>query len=145
MTENAVLAPFERIAGECLAVRMRLLNRVVTRLYDDALRPFGLKVSQLNLLVAAGCLGRARPAEVCKRLEIDPSTLSRNLDRMRRKGWLEAVDDDDDGRTHPFRLSAKGKRLVERAYPAWQAAQGNAAELLGNEGTALLRRAVANL
>lgn len=144
MAENDVLAPFERIAGECLAVRMRLLNRVVTRLYDDALRPFGLKVSQLNLLVAAGCRGRVRPAEVCERLQIDPSTLSRNLERMRRNGWLEAVDDDD-GRTHPFRLSAKGKRLVERAYPAWQAAQGKAAELLGNEGTALLRRAVAKL
>ena len=42
-----------------------MLNRVVTNFYDDALRPLGLKVSQLNILVAAAKMGTARPAEVC--------------------------------------------------------------------------------
>ena len=41
----------DAIARTCIAVRLRLLNRVVTNLYDDALRPLGLKVSQVNILV----------------------------------------------------------------------------------------------
>ena len=50
------------IARDCIAVRMRLLNRVVANLYDDALSPLALKASQLNILVAAAKFGVARPA-----------------------------------------------------------------------------------
>jgi DNA-binding MarR family transcriptional regulator len=127
----------DTIARTCIAVRLRLLNRVVTNLYDDALRPLGLKVSQMNILVLTAKLGLARPAQVCDLLQLDPSTLSRNVERMRAQGWLEVVPDED-ARTQPFRLTAQGKRLVEKAIPAWEEAQRQAGELLGSEGTALL-------
>jgi hypothetical protein len=51
----------DAIARDCIAVRLRLLNRVVTNLYDDALRPLGMKVSQFNILVVTAKLGLARP------------------------------------------------------------------------------------
>ena len=54
------------IAAECLAVRLRALNRAVTALYDDALRPHGLRVGQLNLLVAVARMGTARPGDLCR-------------------------------------------------------------------------------
>ena len=56
------LSAAELIAGECLAVRVRALNRAVTALYDEALRPLGLRVGQLNLLVAVARIGTAGPA-----------------------------------------------------------------------------------
>ena len=43
----------EAIATSCIAGRMRLLNRVVTNLYDDALRPFGVRLSQGSVLAVA--------------------------------------------------------------------------------------------
>ncbi len=125
------------IATNCIAVRLRLLNRVVTNLYDETLRPLGLKVSQLNILVVTGKLGLARPAEVCALLQLDASTLSRNVERMRAKGWLEVVPGED-ARTQPFRLTVKGRRLLERAVPAWEQAQHEAGKLLGQDGVALL-------
>jgi DNA-binding MarR family transcriptional regulator len=118
------------ISRECLVVRLRMLNRVVTNIYDDALRPIGVKASQLNILVVTAKLGLARPAEVCHRLQLDTSTLSRNVERMRARDWLEVVDDDD-GRAQPFRLTAKGRRLLERAMPAWQEAQEKVKKLMG--------------
>jgi DNA-binding MarR family transcriptional regulator len=127
----------DTIARTCIAVRLRLLNRVVTNLYDDALRPLGLKVSQMNILVLTAKLGLARPAQVCDLLQLDTSTLSRNVERMRAQGWLEVVPDED-ARTQPFRLSSQGKRLIEKAIPAWEEAQRQAKELLGSEGTGLL-------
>src|SRR5438309_9337336 len=127
----------DAIARNCIAVRLRLLNRVVTNLYDDALRPLGLKVSQLNILVVAAKLGLARPAEVCDLLQLDTSTLSRNVERMRAHAWLEVVPEED-ARTQPFRLTAQGRRLIEKAVPAWEEAQRQAKELLGEEGIALL-------
>lgn len=134
----------DHIARSCIAVRLRLLNRVVTGLYDDALRPLGLKVSQLNILVVAAKLGLARPAEVCNLLQLDASTLSRNVDRMRAKGWLEIVPGED-ARTQPFRLTSQGTRLLERAVPAWEQAQRAAGELLGSDGTALLNKVAKKL
>lgn len=134
----------ETIARSCIAVRLRLLNRVVTNFYDDALRPLGLKVSQLNILIVTAKLGLARPAQVCELLQLDASTLSRNVERMRAHGWLEVVAEDD-ARAQPFRLTLQGKRLIEKAVPAWEEAQRQATELLGEEGIALLNKAAKKL
>jgi DNA-binding MarR family transcriptional regulator len=142
--DNAKTSNIDTIAKTCIAVRLRLLNRVVTNFYDDALRPLGLKVSQLNVLVVTAKLGLAQPAQVCDLLQLDTSTLSRNVERMRAKRWLEVVPGED-ARTQPFRLTAQGKRLLEKAVPAWEQAQRRATELLGNEGIALLDKAAKKL
>src|SRR5262245_37520634 len=142
--DKATSNSIDTISRTCIAVRLRLLNRVVTNLYDDALRPLGLKVSQLNLLVVTAKLGLAQPAKVCDLLQLDPSTLSRNVERMRAKGWLEVVPAED-ARTQPFRLTAQGKTLLERAVPAWEQAQQQAGELLGVDGVALLTKTASKL
>src|SRR5262245_1268847 len=130
----------DTIARTCIAVRLRRLNRVITSMYDEVLRPLGLKTSQLNILVVTAKLGLARPAKVCEILQLDTSTLSRNVQRMRSAGWLEVVPGED-ARAQPFRLTAQGKRLIVRAMPAWEQGQRRALELLGDEGIALLERA----
>jgi len=130
-------AKIDRIARECIAVRMRMLNRVVTGIYDTALRPLGAKISQLNVLVAAAKLQLARPQDICRILHLDTSTLSRNLDRMKAKGWIEIVPGQD-ARTQPFRLTPAGKRLLERAVPRWQRAQKQAASVLAKNGLTTL-------
>ena len=134
----------DTIARNCIAVRLRLLNRVVTNLYDDALRSLGLKVSQLNILVVTAKLGLAQPGKVCDILHLDTSTLSRNVERMRTKGWLEVVPGED-ARTQPFRLTSQGKKLLERAVPAWETAQDQATEFLGADGIALLSKTASKL
>jgi DNA-binding MarR family transcriptional regulator len=130
----------DTIARTCIAARLRLLNRVITNLYDEALRPLGVKVSQMNLLVVTAKLGLAQPAKACAILQLDASTLSRNVERMRARGWLEVVPGAD-ARTQPFRLTLQGRRLLERAIPAWEQAQQQAEKLLGAEGMALLDQA----
>jgi DNA-binding MarR family transcriptional regulator len=127
----------ETIAASCIAGRLRLLNRVITNLYDDALRPLGVKLSQGNVLAVTAKLGVARPAQVCDILELDTSTLSRTVDRMVDNGWLEILPDSD-GRSHPFRLTDEGRRLMEQSIPAWERAQAEANRLLGEDGLRLL-------
>ena len=144
MTKTKLDQSIDAIAGECIAVRLRMINRVVTNIYDDALRPLGIKVSQMNILVAAGKMGLARPADVCEHLQLDVSTLSRNVERMKAKGWLEVVADED-GRAQPFRLTSQGSRLLEKATPAWKQAQDKAKELLGEDVIDLLGRVINRL
>lgn len=121
----------DKIAKECVAVRLRMINRVVTNIYDDALRPLGLKISQMNILIAAAKMGKARPIEVCQLLHLDISTLSRNIERIKARGWLEVVPDDD-GRAQPFRVTDAGRRLLNEAIPAWSRAQQQVRKLLGD-------------
>jgi len=129
----------DAIARDCIGLRLRLLSRVVTHLYDDSLRGLGLKVSQLGILVAAAKLGVAQPARVCAILQLDTSTLSRNVERLRAKGWLEVVPTAD-ARAQPFRLTAQGRTILERAIPAWEKAQRQAVQRLGADGVAMLDR-----
>jgi DNA-binding MarR family transcriptional regulator len=141
MEAEAVQAMIDKIAGECVAVRLRMLNRVVTNIYDDALRPLDLKVSQMNILVAAAKMGTARPLEVCEYLHLDVSTLSRNVERMKARGWLEVVPAED-GRSQPFRLTRQGWKLLEKAVPAWSEAQHQVTRVLGDGFVHQLDRAM---
>ena len=134
-------AIIDKMANECVAVRLRMLNRVITNIYDDALRPLDLKVSQMNILVAAAKLGTARPIEVCEHLHLDVSTLSRNVERMKARGWLEVVPDED-GRSQPFRLTREGRKLLEKAIPAWSEAQQQVKKVLGDRFVEQLNHAM---
>ena len=136
--------PADRIASECIAVRVRLINRVVTAVYDEALRPLGLRVSQANILVAVARLREARPAEICRRLRIEKSTLSRDVEVMKGKGWLES-DPPSGGRNQVLRLTAAGRELLARSGPAWESAQAEADRLIGGPGVNALREIAARL
>jgi DNA-binding MarR family transcriptional regulator len=136
-------ATIDTVAKTCIAARLRLLNRVITKIYDDALRPVGVKISQCNILVMTAKMGTALPTLVCEMLQLDLSTLSRNVELMRTKGWLEVVPSED-ARTHPFRLTDTGRRLVEKVIPAWEKAQAQARTLLGEDFVSLLGPAVRN-
>jgi DNA-binding MarR family transcriptional regulator len=101
-----------KIAAECLAGRSRVLSRALTGISDRALAPLGLNTSQFNLLVVISL--EDRPAQICRGLQIEESTLSRNVERMQRRGWVESVP--TDRRSHLLKITAKGRRQLERAY-----------------------------
>ena len=119
------------LAGDCLCVRLRVLNRVITGVYDDALRPFGIRASQMNILVAVSAYGPAAAEQICRVLHMERSTLSRNVTRMKNRGWLETVLSNR-SKIRLIKPTRKGLTILEQAYPAWQAAQEKAASILGD-------------
>jgi len=132
------------VARECVANKVRLLNRAVTAIYDEALRPYRLKISQMSVLVTVSKMGTASPGAVGRMLHLEKSTLSRNVDRMRDRGWLEAAPAKD-GRTTELRVTAQGRRLLRQVHPAWSRAQQRAGEMLGDQGVRGITRTVALL
>ena len=129
----------ERISRDCIAMRVRLLNRIVTKIYDDCLRRHGLRSTQMNILVAVSLMRTASPSDLERRLCLDKSTVSRNVDRIQRRGWVEYVPGKD-GRSHQLQLTALGVKLLTKAGPTWQQAQEKAVSLLGKDGVAALAR-----
>jgi DNA-binding MarR family transcriptional regulator len=136
--------PADRIARECIAVRVRLINRVITALYDEALRPFGLRISQANILAAVGHMGESRPAEVSRILRIEKSTLSRDVELMKQKGWLES-EPPLGGRNQTIRLTPQGTQLLVSIQPSWENAQLHAKQLIGEASEAALRQIASRL
>ena len=134
----------ERMARECIAVRVRLINRVITAVYDEALRPSALRISQANILTALAYLGATRPAMISRVLRIEKSTLSRDLELMKKKGWLES-EPPDGGRRQTIRLTPLGAKLLAKIEPSWERAQAEAKALIGNDGEQALRQIAARL
>lgn len=135
---NPAKAVADEIAGECVMTRWRMTNRVLSAIYDEELRPFGLKSSQLGLLVAVTKAGPVRRIELGRLLSLDPSTLTRNLAVMLKHGWIEDVPDDGDQRGAPLQTTATGRKLLERLAPAWRRAQARAKKKLGSRGVDLI-------
>jgi DNA-binding MarR family transcriptional regulator len=126
-----------RVGGRCLVRKVRQLAREVTAIYDGALRPHGIKASQLNLLVAVGAMGEARPADLVGALSLEKSTVSRGADRLAEAHLLDAIGDGEGGGL-VYRLSGQGRALLTRVLPDWRAAQAQTRELLGSDGVAAL-------
>ena len=124
-----------RIAGECLAMRSRRLARTVTRLYDQALRPLGISAAQLGLLVAIQRHIAASPAAIGRTLDLEKSTLSRNLQRLRA---VRLIDERSEGPGKQLTLTPAGRRMLDDAYPLWRGAQRAALAALGSQLAAAL-------
>jgi len=111
-------------------MRVRRLGRTVTRIFDDALRPHGLGIAQLTMLVAIARAGSLRPFELGRLLDLEKSTVTRNLERMLAHRWIRSAPEPD-GNGYHVELEPAGRALVERAYPAWSSAQERARRELG--------------
>lgn len=124
----------EEMAAECVGVRMRLLTRIATNVYDDALRSFGLRISQGNILVAVAASGPLRAVDLAAILHLEKSTLSRDLQRMVAHGWISS----ESGEGNSLLLSATpaGVELLEKIRPAWREAQVEVKRVLSAEFTA---------
>ncbi len=130
----------DQIAAECLAGRVRLLGRAITGIYDEALRPLGITAGQLNTLVFIARKGPVAPGVLARRLSMEKSTVSRNLDRMRQHGWVK-VSPGAWGNTQLVEIRAKGHSMIKRAHSCWSKAQTRAEHLLGTRGMQAVRRA----
>jgi DNA-binding MarR family transcriptional regulator len=129
------------IASECLSVRVRRLGRVITRIYDAALAPHGVSAAQLNLLSAIAATGGARAVDLARVLEVEKSTLSRDLKRMEHIGWVRGGPAGGDAGRLVTLTPAGSRRLLE-VREAWEKAQAEAEEELGKTTFAQLRRAL---
>ncbi len=111
-------------------MRVRRLSRTVTRIFDDALRPHGMSTAQLNMLVAITRAGPLRPSELGRALDLEKSTVSRNLERMLSHRWIRTTPEPE-GNGYRLEVQPGGRALLERALPSWAKAQEQARSLAG--------------
>ena len=124
----------DSILDDCYLHRIRMLSRTITRVYDDALKPLDLKVTQMNLLGVVTKLGPISPGEMCQKLQMDKSTLCRNVERLIKYGWIKQVPGEDN-RSHQLKITEKGKEIMKEASKLWKQAQARTQKILGKEAS----------
>lgn len=107
---------------ECYCTQFRRSANALTGIYDNALRPVGLKITQLSLLRALDRLGAATYNEVAAEVALDKTTISRNLKLLTDSGWV-TVSIEEDARFRVASLSPAGRKILREAEPHWRAAQ----------------------
>ena len=141
---SVMSAPRRGPLSPCVCNTLRMVTRVVTQLYDDCLRPSGLRVTQFSILAAIARLGEASLKQLEDDLAIDQTTLTRSLGLLERDGVIERASHPD-GRIKAMRLTAKGRRALEVARPLWAQAQGKVLRELGTKAWADAQRRLTRL
>ena len=118
------------VASECTAHGLRKAARALSRIYDEAMAPAGLRGTQFNLLVALSLAPEAPVAKVAEELGLDRTTLTRNLGPLERDGLVESVADQD-RRVRRLRLTERGRDVLADALPRWEEAQRAVVRALG--------------
>ena len=114
----------------CVCSTLRMVSRAVTQLYDDILRPSGLRVTQFSILVTIARSGEANLRQLEAALAIDQTTLTRSLNLLGRDRMIERVPHAD-GRIKAMQLTRTGRRVLNVARPLWAQAQDKVLRDLG--------------
>ncbi len=143
MTHGVVTAPAditeiaENASASCISTRVRQLSRIVTRVYDDAMRPLGITASQFTLLTQLAQQDGITAVEIGHSLDIEKSTLSRNLKRLLALGHI-TMDPPAGRRGRGLHLTPKGEMVIQQGFLVWREAQTRTIRVMGPESRSIL-------
>jgi DNA-binding MarR family transcriptional regulator len=116
----------------CMCSSIRRTSRALTQLYENALRPLGLRATQFTILQALWLAGEVTQGQLGEILAIDSTTLSRTLQVMDKAGWI-AERRGEDRRERRLRLAKAGETQFKRALPAWEKVQSGLRSQMGEQ------------
>jgi len=125
-SEPATLAAVQR----CTCFNLRKAARAVTQLYDEFMRPTGLRATQFSLLTVIRIAGKISITALAQEAVMDRTTLKRNLELLEREG-LVRIQPGDDARVREVSLTAAAQKKLAAALPYWTRAQNHVTRKLG--------------
>jgi len=125
------------IPSKCACARVRRAARTLTDLYDEALGPVDLKITQFSVLRTIDRMGPVSISGLAAEMGLDRSTLGRNLAVLERRGLI-GLSEGADQRERTAALTARARRLLAKAVPLWEQAQERVGASLGGEGVSAL-------
>lgn len=125
-------AAIREVGRRCACFNLRRVTRAVTQVYDEYLRPTGLRVTQFTVLVALRNLHQSTINQLADKLVVDRTTLTRNLRPLEDAG-LVRTRPGEDRRVREIFLTAAGEEKLHEALPLWRDAQSQMRRALGRD------------
>jgi DNA-binding MarR family transcriptional regulator len=121
----------------CVSFNIRKAARAVTQLYDERMRPFGLRSTQLPILGKTLILEPVTVTHLAEATVTDRTTLTRNLRLLEKQGLIQ-VAEGNDRREREVRLTDRGREVLAQVYPIWKEVQAEVAKRFGSARLARL-------
>jgi DNA-binding MarR family transcriptional regulator len=141
LPQSAEMARLQEAGSVCACFNLRKAARAVTSMYDEALRPTGLRATQLPLLMITKVLGTTTVTQLAEAVVMDRTTLTRNLRPLEKRGLIR-VEEGEDRRVRHVTIRPRGLEVLRKAIPLWREAQ---ARMTGGLGEARFQQLVSNL
>lgn len=125
--------------SKCHCITMRRASNAITDFYDKALEEIGISTSQFSLLVNLSRLEEASTSELAEYVNLERSTLVRNLKPLIEKGFIIDLAKEN-ARNHRYTLSTEGQELLQKGLPLWEKAQQEIRGYLGEENVGLFMK-----
>lgn len=119
-----------KIGRSCVCFNLRKTTRLLSQVYDQALKPIGLKGTQFTLMMSLAEQDGVTIGRLARPLGLDRTSLSRNARLLEKKGLVE-ISEGDDRREQVLKLTDKGNELLQEAIPLWETVQNRIAEEIG--------------
>jgi DNA-binding MarR family transcriptional regulator len=126
------ITKYREIGRTCACYKVRKAARAVTKLYEEVLRPIGLRATQFSLLMATRLMGPVTLVKLAKVTVMDRTTLTRNLQILEKRGLI-TIKSGEDRREREVNLTAGGREALTKAVPLWEEAQDRIQKGLGEE------------
>lgn len=133
--ENArdTLKELSRVTGKaCVCFNLRKASRLLSQVYDQALKPTGIKVTQFSLMMAVAGNSGTTMGKLARPLGMDRTTLSRNAKILENRGLIE-IGEGEDHREQILNLTEQGILLLQKAIPIWEGVQKKLVEKMGDQ------------
>jgi DNA-binding MarR family transcriptional regulator len=126
------IAECKEIGRTCACFKVRKAARAITKLYEEVLRPSGLRATQFSLLMATRVMGPVTVLNLAQVTVMDRTTLTRNLQILEKRGLI-TIKPGEDRREREVTLTAAGIEVLTKAVPLWEEAQNRVKKGLGEE------------
>ncbi|CAM3693742.1 MarR family winged helix-turn-helix transcriptional regulator [Bordetella flabilis] len=128
----------------CNCTSLRSAARTLTSVYDEVLRPSGIRVTQFTILARLAAIGETRVNELAEKLAMDRTTLGRNLRPLERDELVQ-IRVGEDRRERLIDLSPKGRRVLQTAMPLWESIHDRFERQFGKRRAKDLREVLADV
>lgn len=135
----SVQQPLNDLDGVCNCLSTRKAARYLTAVYDKALAPSGIRITQFTILHKLARLGPMGVKEIARAMAMDRTTLAANLKPLEREGWLCQAVDPDDRRARLVQITDEGQARLEQSLPLWRAAQSRFQKAYGAQPSIAMR------
>lgn len=134
-TENLrdALKEMSKVTGKaCVCFNLRKASRLLSQVYDQELKPTGIKVTQFSLMMAIAGNSDTTIGKLARPLGMDRTTLSRNAKILESKGLIQ-IEEGEDHREQILKLTEEGVLLLHEVIPIWEGAQKKLTEKMGEK------------
>lgn len=117
----------------CVCRNLRMTTRVTTQHFDKIFQTVGLTAPQFSLLAEITASENIAISELAEKMLMDQTTVTRNIEILRKKGYVNVRTDDNDSRKRCISISKIGEEKLNEAIPVWNNVQSLIEKEIGTE------------